>query len=293
MLRRRRSVPAFRRLGQGLATVLGVARHGFFIPCRGAASVPPPGSLPPYPAIEALLAGARSQFTTVLGWIDGLASSLAGFDHARAPEPRWQQDWFPRLDGAAAYALVRRLTPARIVEIGSGHSTRFLARAVRDQGLTTTITAIDPRPRADIARLPVRHLAATVQAAGLAPFAELAAGDLVFIDSSHIAMPGTDVDYLLGRVVAGLPAGVLIHLHDILLPDDYPAEWGWRGYNEQQMVAALLAGGGFEPVFASRYVTTRMAAAVAGSVVAGLPLPPGARETSLWLRKTAPALAPL
>ena len=50
-----------------------------------------------------------------------------------------------------------------------------------------------------------------------------------------------------------------MHLHDIFLPDDYPAAWAWRGYNEQQGVAALLAGGGFRPIFSSRYVITRMA----------------------------------
>ena len=50
-----------------------------------------------------------------------------------------------------------------------------------------------------------------------------------------------------------------LHLHDIFLPDDYPASWGWRGYNEQAGVAALLDGR-WEPLFASRYVVTRMSA---------------------------------
>ena len=45
---------------------------------------------------------------------------------------------------------MRETKPARIVEVGSGHSTRFMARAVRDGGLATAITAIDPAPRADI-----------------------------------------------------------------------------------------------------------------------------------------------
>ena len=81
-----------------------------------------------------------------------------------------------------------------------------------------------------------------------------------------------------------LPAGVLLHLHDIFLPDDYPASWGWRGYNEQSGVAALLDGR-WETLFASRYVATRMSDRVRGSVIAQLPLLPGAFETSLWLRR--------
>ena len=58
-------------------------------------------------------------------------------------------------------------------------------------------------------------------------------------------MPGTDVDFLLNRILPALPAGVLVHVHDVFLPDDYPADWEWRGYNEQLGVAALIQGRGF------------------------------------------------
>ena len=124
----------------------------------------------------------------------------------------------------------------------------------------------------------------TAQAAHPALF-ELGPGDFLMIDSSHILMPGTDVDLLLNRVLPALPAGALVHFHDIFLPDPYPEDWAWRGYNEQLGVAALLIGGGIEPLFASHYVTTRMAADLAGTVVRDLPLPAGARESSLWLRR--------
>ena len=106
-----------------------------------------------------------------------------------------------------------------------------------------------------------------------------------FIDSSHILMPGTDVDFLLNRVVPALPSGVRLHIHDIFLPDAYPADWEWRGYNEQLGVAALIQGGGFRLLWASHYVATRMAAAVAASAVGALELKAGAHEASLWLMK--------
>jgi hypothetical protein len=125
-----------------------------------------------------------------------------------------------------------------------------------------------------------------VPACGLAPFARLAAGDILFIDSSHILMPGTDVDFLLNEVLPTLPAGVLLHLHDIFLPDDYPASWGWRGYNEQAAIAALLDGR-WEPLFASRYVVTRLSSLIRDGVIPQLPLLPGAFETSLWLTRRA------
>jgi hypothetical protein len=113
----------------------------------------------------------------------------------------------------------------------------------------------------------------------------LAAGDILFVDSSHILWPGTDVDMLFARLLPRLAPGVLVHLHDIFLPDGYPPAWRWRGYSEQQGVAALLAGGGYDIVFSSHFALTRLDARRAAPVLAELPLPEGAFETSLWLRK--------
>ncbi len=247
--------------------------------------MPPPGARPPYAAMASLFERCEADFAALLARLGDHAGAFDAIAAAPAPAPRWTQDWFPRLDAAVAYAMVRDGAPARIVEIGSGHSTRFLARAVADGGLATKITAIDPAPRTSILGLPVQWIGTTLQDAGEATFEGLGPGDVVFIDSSHIAMPGSDVDMLLNRVLPTLPGGVRVHLHDIFLPDDYPAEWAWRGYNEQLCVAALLQGGAWRPLFASHYAATRMAEAVAASAVGRLPLAPGAHESSLWLEK--------
>ncbi len=279
-----------RLLWMGFSTVVGLARRGFFIPYRYAAGIA--SAVKPYRPFEALFAAHRTAFQDVLDAMDRHSDSLASLGGA-PPAPRWTQQWFARLDAAAAYVLVRDRRPRRIVEVGSGHSTRFLVRAAADGDIGTRITAIDPAPRADLAGLPVILVQATAQAAGLAPFAALEAGDMLFIDSSHIAMPGTDVDFLFSRVLPALPAGTLVHIHDICLPDDYPPAWRWRGYNEQQATAALLAGGGFRPLFASHYVASRMADKVATSVAGSLPLAAGTPETSLWLVKTAAPIGPM
>src|SRR5690606_10000540 len=133
----------------------------------------------------------------------------------------------------------------RIVEIGSGHSTRFLARAVSDGRLATQIVAVDPAPRAVIAGLPVAYRRSTLQSALVeAPLLfDFGPDDMLFVDSSHLLMPGSDVDLLLNRLVPRLPAGAVLHIHDVFLPDAYPAAWAWRGYNEQNAVAPLLACG--------------------------------------------------
>jgi hypothetical protein len=181
--------------------------------------------------------------------------------------------------------MIRDQQPARIVEIGCGHSTRVMARAAIDGGLVVDHTCIDPSPRAHLAGLAVRHLSETVDQVDPAIFATVAAGDVLFVDSSHIAMPGSDVDLVINNVLPRLSSGSIVHFHDIFLPFAYPAHWQWRGYNEQLLVAALLSSGSYEILFSSAYVTRRMIDLLRHSVIPTLALPEGAFESSLWLRK--------
>lgn len=269
----------WRRLGFGLATLLGARPLGFFIPYRHAAEAKPGG----YPALEKLFRAAEPGFLELLDKAEVYAPDLGRILAGDGPA-RFDQDWFPRLDAVAAYTLVRRTKPRRIVEIGSGHSTRFLARAVLDGGLSTTITAIDPAPRADLAGLGVSHERRLLAEADPA-LADFGAEDILFVDSSHVAMPGTDLDRIVGDVLPRLAAGTLVHFHDILLPDAYPAEWDWRGYNESIPVAALIGSGGWDIVFSSHWIASRHPDRVARDLLAQLPLVAGARETSLWLRR--------
>lgn len=232
-----------------------------------------------------MIASGEPAFAAHLAAIESLAPALQAIGGAPPPAPRWNQDWFPRLDAAAAYAMVRRHRPARIVEVGSGHSTRFLARAVADGGLETRITAIDPVPRASLEGLPIELLRAPVQAAGRTPFAELGAGDFLFVDSSHQRYPGSDVAFIFEQVLPDLPKGAFVHFHDIFLPGSYPESWAWRRYNEHDSVAALIAGGGYAPEFSSAWITACRPECLARGVLARLPLAPGAFESSFWLRK--------
>jgi hypothetical protein len=269
-----------RRLLLGLQTLCGAPR-GWFVPHRHAAAAVPPAD---YPSLAPVFAAAHPRFEDMLAAAAGFMPDFARFG-GPPPAPRFAQDWFPRLDAVAAYTIIRTRRPARVVEVGSGHSTRVMARAVADGGLATRIVAIDPRPRADIAGLGVEVMRLPVQRADRAVFAALGAGDVLFVDSSHVLMPGSDVDLLFNGQMAALPAGALVHVHDIFLPDAYPADWGWRGYNEQNALAPALAGGGWRILWSSRYVATRLAARVAASPLAALPLPVGAFESSLWLER--------
>lgn len=271
---------SLRRLRLGLRTLLGGTPGGFFIPYRHAAGVRSAA----YSALEPLFHASMPAMSDWLAHIDAVGEELQALD-GPPPAPRWGQDWFPRLDGAALYAIVRHQRPRHILEIGSGHSTRFVAQAIQDGGIACAVTCIDPAPRADIGRLPVTLHRRLFAAADADLARSLAAGDILFIDSSHVAMPGTDVDLLLNTVLPRLQPGVLVHVHDIFLPDPYPPSWAWRGYNEQVVVAGLLHGGGYAIRFASHFVATRYSDRLAESTVAGLPLLAGALESSLWLEK--------
>lgn len=277
----------------GFLTIAGLAEQGFFIPYRYASQTMNTPRNAFVGVTEALDQGSAG-LQEMLDCINGYADDLKLIGGQPPPEPRWQQDWFPGLDAACAYAVVRHHKPKRIVEVGCGHSTRFLARAISDGKLDTVITAIDPAPRADLKGVGVRFVEATIQHAidadiGMQCFQELEAGDILSIDSSHILMPGTDVDILLNRILPRLPVGVMVHIHDMFLPDDYPVAWKWRGYNEQLGVAPLLEGGRYTLLWSSHYVRTRMQSLVSeGKFTRNMVVPHGAPESSLWLLKSDP-----
>ena len=271
----------WRRLKFGLQTVLGLSKRGFFIPYRYASKVP--DSQPVYAALERIFEAKRGDFAAFCHSLDQYADDFANF--GTAPEPKWQQGWFSRLDGAAAYGIVRQCAPKTIIEVGSGHSTRFMAQAIRDGALKCKQIAIDPFPRAAIKNLSLEWQAELLDQNHIAMFANLEAGDIAFFDSSHILMPGTDVDMIFNHILPVLKPGVLIHIHDILLPDPYPAPWLWRGYNEQNVLGPMIASRAYNLVFASAYVASRMQDEIAASKLCSLPLFDGAYETSLWIEK--------
>ncbi len=253
----------------------------------------PVAAPPAYPALAGLFASALPAFRDLLAAADRHVSDIGriargGSGLVGERPARFEQEWFPRLDAVAAYTMVREARPRRILEIGCGHSSRFMAQAIADGGLATAMTCVDPRPRAPLAGLPLRHVVRAFGDADVEAASGFGPGDILFVDSSHVIEPGNEVDRVLLDVLPRLPAGVLVHFHDIFLPDDYPPSWGGRRYNEQTAVGTLLGAGGYDILFASRYVATRTGL-LAGTLVEDLPLAPAAPEGSLWLRKRAAA----
>jgi predicted O-methyltransferase YrrM len=269
-----------RRFRMAAQTALGWGAQGFFTPYRYAASARPATG---YPEIERALEERESAMVQVLDDIERLSEAMQRIGHDPAPAPRWDQGWFATLDAAAAYTLVHRAPPRKIIEVGSGHSTRFLARALKDAGAEATHVCIDPQPRADLLDLPVTWEKALLSDAHLAMFDGLESGDVAFFDSSHILWPGLDVDLIFNRILPRLKPGVLVHIHDVFLPDPYPDSWDWRGYTEQNGLSGWFMGGAYEVVFASHYATTRLEAAAR---IKALPRHELAIDSSFWMVRT-------
>jgi hypothetical protein len=158
----------------------------------------------------------------------------------RVEQPCWRNGWLPGLDVVALYSLLVLNNPKRYVEVGSGNSTRVARLAIRQHGLRTTITSIDPQPRADIDRLCDLVVRAGLEHTSLDLFDELESGDILFIDGSHRTLMNSDATVAFLEVLPALPAGVLVEVHDVTLPWDYPAAWAERFYSEQYLLAAYL-----------------------------------------------------
>ena len=161
--------------------------------------------------------------------------------------------------------MIRWYKPARIVEVGSGHSTRVSARACllneQEGSAPTELIAIEPYPEKllqdgfpGLSELRKEFL----QDVPLSLFEELKANDILFIDSSHVLKIGSDVHYLFHEVLPRLKAGVFVHFHDIFLPFEYPRDWvveKHRFYTEQYILHAFLQyNSAFQVTWAGQYM---------------------------------------
>jgi predicted O-methyltransferase YrrM len=231
---------------------------------------PPTRNEPRWGYGQAMLGGLAEQvkasepvIARTLDMLGSYRDELKRIDrHAADPgEPSWRNGFLPALDGAAIYGFLRDRRPTRYLEIGSGFSTEFAARAKRDGGLPTEIVSIDPHPRAEIDALCDQVIRMELQAADQTLFTDLGQGDIVFFDGSHIAYMNSDVVVFMLEILPRIPPGVLVGVHDVCLPDDYEPEVAHRYYNEQYVLAAYLLGAGARVniVLPAMYASRRMA----------------------------------
>ncbi|RLK10471.1 class I SAM-dependent methyltransferase [Ruegeria conchae] len=184
-------------------------------------------------------------------------------------------------DADALYLMIRCFQPKRVIEVGCGNSTRVTRQAIIDGALDTTITAIDPYPRADIAHVVDRFEQKRLEEVDPAIFEQLEAGDVLFIDSSHVVRMSNDVAHLFCRIIPALKPGVVIHVHDVFLPYEYPKRFFYDcpGWGEQYMLHALLQSGFYSMLWPGYYLQQERPDAVEA-----LPFLKDGRAQSIWVQ---------
>ncbi|MEM7244950.1 MAG: class I SAM-dependent methyltransferase [Acidobacteriota bacterium] len=190
----------------------------------------------------------RDEAATV-AFMDRLRPSLEGPELDAVPlrsdsptEPFWNNGYFSGLDARAAHAVCAELVPNVVLEVGSGHSTKFMRKAIDARGRRTRLVSVDPAPRAEIDLLCDEVVRSPVQALDPELFSALEPGDVLFWDGSHLALNGADAVFLFLEVMPRLRPGVLVHVHDVTLPQEYPNDFDGRGYAEQYLLASWLLG---------------------------------------------------
>lgn len=146
------------------------------------------------------------------------------------------------------YNVIRFKKPKRIIEVGSGFSTRMARRALNankreDPDYACEHILIEPYEHDWLEELGVTVIREKVECCDMQMFKELGANDILFIDSSHMIRPRGDVLFEYLEILPMLNDGVIVHIHDIFSPRDYPAEWvvdEVRFWNEQYLVEAFL-----------------------------------------------------
>ena len=197
----------------------------------------------PHPRLANLLARGHAEYAQFLRGclvhLDTLAS-IALEGSTDGVDPYWRNGFVPGMDAVTLYTMVAMRRPACVIEIGSGHSTRFLAKAIREHSPRTTLISIDPSPRAQCDRLCDEIIRAPLETADLSRFDALRAGDIVFMDGSHRCFMHTDTTVFFLDILPGLPPGVMVGIHDICLPFDYPEAYVDLYWSEQYLLAVYL-----------------------------------------------------
>jgi hypothetical protein len=171
---------------------------------------------------------------------------------------------FESVDCELLYCMIRHFRPNTIIEIGSGNSTYLSAQALlknKDElGLESKLIAIEPYPNKTLKNgFPglSKLIEKRVQDVEISIFCELKENDILFIDSSHVLKIGNDVQKIYLEILPKLAKNVLIHVHDIFFPSDYPKEIilkHHRFWTEQYLLQAFLSfNSAFEVLWASSY----------------------------------------
>lgn len=161
----------------------------------------------------------------------------------------FENGFYSYTDAIFLHSMIRHFKPNQLIEIGSGFSSSvMLDTNERFFDKSINLTFIEPYTDrlksllkdTDYERTTI--IEKNVQDVKIETFEKLNAGDILFIDSTHVVKTDSDVNYILFEILPTLKSGVLIHFHDIFYPFEYPKEWVFMGrnWNEDYFLRAFL-----------------------------------------------------
>jgi hypothetical protein len=194
-------------------------------------------------------------------------------------------------DGLWLSAMLRYLRPKRLIELGSGFSSACTLD-VRDRWLDgrLDVTFVDPYPGVLESLLrpgdDARVVAQRTELLDLSLFSTLEPGDVLFIDSTHVAKPGSDVNRIFFSILPTLAPGTVIHLHDVFPSFEYPYAWivQGRAWTEQYVLHGFLQ---FNNVFEVYFWPGLLFAVDKAAMAERFPAVAKTPGGSLWLRKVS------
>jgi predicted O-methyltransferase YrrM len=217
-------------------------------------------------------------------WNDELRAIPRSTDDER--RPYYDNPSFPPGDAETLHNVLRLFAPARMIEIGSGQSTKFALNALHRNGCGD-LTCVEPYEAPWLEQLDATIVRRRVEELDLDLFASLEPGDVLFVDSSHVARPQGDVVRIFTEIFPVLRRGVLVHVHDVFTPRDYPREWIERRWlwDEQYLLEAMLANSArLEVVLAVNFLHHEHPEELHATCPALAERPGHSEPASFWLR---------
>lgn len=194
--------------------------------------------------LQEIMARSMPSYVNTLEYFFGIREEFFALkehlDPKMAAMPNWSNGFLPGLDIVSIHGFLRRNKPKIYLEVGSGNSTKVARRCIEMHHLQTQIVSIDPCPRAEIDALCDRVIRNRLEDTDLEEILALEAGDILFFDGSHHAFMNSDTVVFFLEILPRLKRGVLIEIHDICLPYDYPSTWSHRCYSEQYLLASAV-----------------------------------------------------
>lgn len=210
----------------------------------------------PMPKIVDWFASYHKEYYEMLSYMRSLSVNHISKQFVGNGKPSWTGGCVCPFDLLALYAMIRKHRPKHYIEIGSGMTTCFARQAVIDGKLDTKIISIDPSPRMEIEDICDEVFKDGLENFDLSKLDVLEPNDILFFDGSHRVFMNSDVTVFFIDILPRLNRGVIIHLHDIDIPYDYPhifTNWYW---SEQYMLAVAFLNGmdKITPLFPTRYI---------------------------------------